>query len=72
MHAYQRAVELSIYGRIITTSIKNVHIPMGEDEARQFLTKLHPHLIKILLSNIDVKIESLKIAVLKSIEYIID
>jgi hypothetical protein len=34
--------------------------------------RLHPHIVKILLQNLDTKIEALKIAVLKCIEFILD
>lgn len=45
---------------------------MNDDEAHKILIKLHPHLIRILLSNINTKVEALKVAVLKSIEFLID
>ena len=34
--------------------------------------RLHPHIVKILLQNLDTKIEALKVAVLKCIEFILD
>ena len=33
---------------------------------------IHPYLIKVLLQNIDSKIEAIKIAVLRNIEFLID
>lgn len=47
-------------------------MPINEDEAHKRLMQIHPHLIKILLANIDTKVEALKVAVLKSIEFLID
>ena len=50
----------------------STHIPINDEEAHKILMKLHPHLIKILLSCIDTKVEALKMAVLRNIEFLID
>lgn len=45
---------------------------MKVEEAYSRLMAIHPYLIKILLQKIDSKIESVKVASLKNIEFIID
>ena len=45
---------------------------MNEEEAHKALMRLHPHLIKLLLQNMESKVEALKMAVLRNIEFLID
>jgi len=45
---------------------------MSDEEAHKSLMRLHPHLVRILMSNIETKVEALKMAVLRSIEFLVD
>ena len=45
---------------------------LKQDEDYKRLMHLHPHLVQILLLNIDSNIEAVRLAALKTIEYLLD
>ncbi|CDW83869.1 UNKNOWN [Stylonychia lemnae] len=74
INAFQRAVDLSLKQRpkqnnnIQTQQMHQIR----EEESYKLLMMMHPYLTKILLQNLDSKIEAIKVAVLRNLEFLID
>ena len=47
-------------------------IRLKQEEAYKYLLKLHPHLIQVLLMNIDSHVQAVRMASLKTLEFLFD
>eukprot|EP01022_Parablepharisma_sp_SALTPOND_P015859 TRINITY_DN2272_c0_g1_i1.p2 TRINITY_DN2272_c0_g1~~TRINITY_DN2272_c0_g1_i1.p2 ORF type:complete len:1699 (-),score=191.91 TRINITY_DN2272_c0_g1_i1:6805-11901(-) len=71
LKAFKRATDLALGGKVLATSISPPAKYSSED-IYTFLTRIHPHLVKLLLSLLTDKHEGVRMAAIKSLDFVIE